>query len=477
MHATFSRAFFLRGAIGLGVAGWVAGPGRFGTAHGEAPAADWVKLRSQVQGRVITAGDADYGKAKQVFNTRFDDRTPAAVVQVANVDDVAAAVRFAAENDLVVAARAGGHSYVGASTANGALIVDVRRLTGIHCREGKAVVAAGMSMYGVYRELDRHQQTLPGGICPAIGVAGVTLGGGIGIESRCQGLTCDSLVAAQLVLPDGTVTEVSESQRPELLWALRGAGSSIGVVTSLTYRTQPATSKDIVRLTFSGADTTRAISGWSDYCRSADRAQWADLTVDADGHGGISCWIQLTGPAGTGPRATAAFTDATTKPLTSDCRTLTHMDTVTHLAGGHETQPRASFTCGSDIITELSADAIDAIVEAVTAHSAAGGTGWTHINTLDGALRDTRPGDTAFPWREHAALVEWGAYQPVPHEVAAAWIADAHQLIEFVSAGAYANYLEEGDSAQRYYSHNLPRLTTLRQLVDPDNRMYTGLAD
>ncbi|MFE3190793.1 FAD-binding oxidoreductase [Nocardia sp. NPDC059240] len=476
-----TRGEFLGGALGLALTLWgldgtsgadpvsiSSGPGR------EKP--NWSALERLLRGRVVRAGDSDYGAAKQVFNTRFDAATPTAIVQAADAGDVVAALKFAAEYRLPVAARSGGHSYAGVSTTTGALIIDVRGLTGVSVEDGRATVGPGHTLYEVYRELDRYDLTIPTGMCPDVGISGLTLGGGLGFESRAYGVTCDRLTAATLVLPDGTLTEVSATSRPDLFWALRGGGPLFGVVTSLTFDTFPATAKDVVRLTFTGDSAARVISGWLNWLATADRDQWADVSVDADGNGALDCWMQLICPAGTGGTAVAALTAAIgTSPLTVETQTLDHMDTVTYLAGGSPTSPRASFTNGSDVVTDLTPDAIDRIIEALTTFSLAGGTGWVQINTLDGAIRDTAPDATAFPWRSHAALVEWGAYQPISHDVALAWVTAAHKLFAPASAGAYANYLEPGDPLSRYYAHNYPRLAALRRSLDPGNRIQTVL--
>ncbi|WP_167837640.1 FAD-binding oxidoreductase [Nocardia altamirensis] len=430
-------------------------------------------MEQRLRRPVSLASDPDYAKAKQLFNTRFDSAAPTAVVRVTSAADVATAVAFAAEHDVVLAARAGGHSYVGASAASGAMIIDLRGLTGLTYRDGMAVVAPGMTLQQVYRELDKHGQTIPAGMCPMVGVAGLTLGGGLGFEARRYGLTCDRLVAATMVLPDGTTTEVSPTYRPDLFWAVRGGGAHLGVVTSLTYHTCPATPKDVVELTFPGDQAAQVIAGWANWLRTAGRDQWADVSVDADGRGGLTCWLQLVSPARDGVRAAVELMTNTAKPLNVEYRSLSHLDAVTHLASG--TPPRATFTCGSDVITELTADTIAAIVEAVTKHSRAGGTGWVQINALDGAIRDTGPTETAFPWRAHAALVEWGNYQPIPHERAAEWIAEAHSLVAPASAGAYINYLESGDPLERYYAHNYAQFAEIRRVVDPANRIHTVL--
>lgn len=436
----------------------------------------WRALQRELRGRLMVLGDPEYPMAKQVFNTRFDDQAPTAVVQVADAEDVATAFGFAAEHDLEVAARAGGHSYAGVSTSTGSLIIDVRRLRGIRTDGGQAVVSPGHTLHEVYQELDRSGRSLPAGSCPTVGIAGLTLGGGLGVESRAHGLTCDRLTAATLVRPDGTIAEVSATAHPDLFWALRGGGPLVGIVSSLTFETIEATAKDVIRLAFPGEYADRVITGWQEWLRAADREQWANVSVDADGLGGLQCWMQVVCPAGAGETVTATLIDAIgVLPTDNDIRTLGHMETVLYLAGGTVDQPRAAFTNGSDVVTALTPDIIGAVLESVTRFSSVGGTGWVQINTLDGAIRDLSPTATAFPWRNHAAIVEWGAYEPIPHASALSWLADSHAVLGADSVGGYVNYLEPGDSLSRYYGANHKRLARLRKRVDPDNRIRSAL--
>ncbi|GAB2540634.1 FAD-dependent oxidoreductase [Nocardia heshunensis] len=492
---SFSRSTFLRGALGIAVAGvGLAGATRLSAFDTAASAAgadrrppiapsrsaggepDWAGLQGKLRGRVLTPADPRYADAKQVFNTRFEDLTPTAVVQVADAEDVATAFGFAADNDMQVAARAGGHSYAGLSTATGTLIIDVRGIRGVTADAGQAVVAPGHTLYEVYQELDRSGQSLPTGMCPSVGVAGLTLGGGYGSDARAHGLTCDRLTAATLVLPDGTITDVSAANRPDLFWALRGGGPLFGIVTSMTFDTIPALTKDVVRLTFSGDDAGSVINGWQQWLRDAPREQWADVSVDANGEGGLHCWMQLVCPEGTADTVTAALLDAIdVAPIATDPRTLTHLDTVLYLAGGTADQPRAAFTNGSDIVSALTPDTVGRIVDAVTRFSSVGGTGWVQLNTLDGAVRDKSSAATAYPWRNHAAMVEWGAYEPIPHSAALDYLADAHAALTPESVGAYVNYLEPGDPVSRYYGTNHTRFAALRNRVDPDSRIHTVL--
>jgi FAD/FMN-containing dehydrogenase len=479
----FPRSTFLRGMLGIAVAGGASAVG-FPRAHADpgpstsaaAANANWAALQRRIQGRVVLSRDEDYAAAKQIFNTYYDAETPAAVVQVASTQDVSAAMTFAAENNLRVAARSGGHSYLGVSSATGVMIIDLRRLRDVSYLDGAAVVEPGLTLYDVYGALDRFGQMIPTGMCPMVGVAGLTLGGGLGFESRRYGMTCDRLTAATVVLPDGRVAEVSKTSHPDLLWALRGGGHFVGVVTSFTYATCPAAAKDLVQVTFPGNKVAQAIAGWLSWVTTAERSQWSDISVDADGEGGLRCWLQLVCPAGTGAAAVAALSEAVgAAPVTVESRTLSHMETVTFLAGGGGTEPRSGFANGSDVVTQLTPEVIMVIVEAITMFSRAGHTGWVQINTLDGAVRDTTPDQAAFPWRHHAALVEWGAYEPNPPDASRAWIADAHNLIRPASAGAYVNYLEPGDRVERYFGGNYRRFHDIRARVDPDRRIHSPL--
>ncbi|MCM6777717.1 FAD-dependent oxidoreductase [Nocardia sp. CDC159] len=442
------------------------------------PIPDWKALRTRLRGRVVLPGESEYATAKQIFNTRYDGAQPLAVVQVATADDVATAMSFALDNGLPLAARSGGHSYAGVSAATGVMIIDLRRLTGATFRDGTVTIAPATPLHTVYTELDRFGQTIPTGMCPMVGAAGLTLGGGLGFESRRHGLTCDRLLAATVVLPDGTAAEVSPATDPELFWALRGGGALVGVVTALTYATCPSSRKDLVRLVFPGEQALRCLLGWAAWLDRTEREAWAAVSLDADGKGGLRCWMQLVCPADSGFRHAMEMIWAVgVAPRKIERRTASHRETVDYLAGGGPTQPRAAFTNGSDVLTALTEPAAAAVVAALTDHSRAGGTGWVQLNPLDGAVRDVAPADSAFPWRAHTALVEWGAYEPIPHEVAVAWIAAAHQHLAPHSAGAYVNYLERGDTIARYYGANLPGLDEIRRRVDPDRRIHTGLTD
>jgi len=438
---------------------------------------DRVTLDDAIEGRVVLPSSADYTAAKKLFNSRFDDSTPAAVVVVQSTDDVQRVVEFAARNGINVAARSGGHSYIGASAANSAMIIDLRQLPGgISYDEdrGLATISAATQLDSVQTSLAAHDRSIPSGSCPTVGIAGLALGGGLGCDARRSGLTCDALVSASVVLPSGEAITASADDHADLFWALRGGGGgNFGVVTSFTFRTFPATDRDIVTLVFPEGTTAQAIAGWHLWLHSADRAIWGMVNITA-GSGSGGCTIVLATPAGDGPgRASDLSAAIGVHPVSNTNRTFNRIDFVHYFEGGAQaTQPRA-FVAGSDIIGEMTATAAESIVAATSAWPRAAGSATTVIESLSGSVSDVDSGDTAFPWRRQAASVQW--YTEAAVESANEWLASAHAAVQAYSVGGYVNYVEPDTPASRYFGDNLARLAAVRQKYDPDELMYSGM--
>jgi hypothetical protein len=240
-----SRQTFLRGAAGALAAGVILGSGRAGSgrASGDPIASGWDGLSRAIGGQVIQPDNGpQYATAKQVFNTNYNGMTPAAVVTVTSAADVQKAMAFAAANNLKVAPRSGGHSYVGASTANGTMVLDLRQLPGginYDASTGYVTVTPATSLYAVHQVLAGAGRGIPTGTCPSVGTAGHALGGGLGAHSRHAGLMCDALRSASVVLPGGQAVTASATSQPDLFWALRGGGGgNFGVSTSLRSRSR-----------------------------------------------------------------------------------------------------------------------------------------------------------------------------------------------------------------------------------------------
>jgi FAD/FMN-containing dehydrogenase len=191
-------------------------------------------------GQIILPADPEYNAARRVWNAMVD-RRPALIVRPASTADVAAAIRYAREQDLVVAVRGGGHSIPGFSTCDDGIVIDLSHMRGaeVDGRSRRATVGGGALLAELDEAAQAHGLVCPVGVVSHTGVAGLTLGGGMGRLQRKHGLTIDNLRAVELVTADGRVVRASEDEQPELFWGLRGAGANFGIVTSFQFGLHP----------------------------------------------------------------------------------------------------------------------------------------------------------------------------------------------------------------------------------------------
>ncbi|GBE65788.1 oxidoreductase [Mycobacterium sp. MFM001] len=457
-------------------AGAVLGPVR---ARAEPNPAGWSGLSSAIGGQVLTPGDGgQFATAKQVFNTNYNDSTPAAVVVPSSAADVQKAMAFAAAHNLKVAPRAGGHSYVGASTANGTMVIDLRQLPGginYDAGSGYVTVTPATDLHAIHQALAAAGRGIPTGTCPSVGAAGHALGGGLGAQSRHAGLMCDALTSATVVLPSGQAVTASQANNPDLFWALRGGGGgNFGVTTSLTFATFPTGDVDAVNLNFPPQSFAAVLVGWQNWLRTADRNSWAlaDATVDAMG---THCRILATCPAGSGSSVAGAITKAVgVQPTGTENHTFNYLDLVNYLAVGNLNPSPLGYVGGSDVFTTITPAAAQGIASAVNAFPRGAGRMLAIMHALDGALAGVAPNATAFPWRRQSALVQWYVETGDP-AAATSWLSTAHQAVQPFSVGGYVNYLEANQPASRYFGPNMGQLAAVRQKYDPGRVMFSGL--
>ena len=194
-------------------------------------------LRADLRGTLLTAADVDYDAARRLWNAMIDKR-PALIVRCAGAADVSQAVRFAAAHDLLVSVRGGGHNVAGTAVCDGGLMIDVSPMKGIRVDPFARTALAQPGL--LWQEFDHETQAYglatTGGVVGETGIAGLTLGGGVGWLVRKHGLTCDNLLAADVVTADGALRHASPDANPDLFWALRGGGGNFGVVTAFQYQ-------------------------------------------------------------------------------------------------------------------------------------------------------------------------------------------------------------------------------------------------
>src|SRR6202034_1551982 len=180
--------------------------------------ADWTALGHDLSGTLVRPGEAAYTVAKRQFDPRFDSLHPAGIAYCLNPHDVSTCLAFVRKYGVPVAARSGGHSYAGWSSTSG-LIVDVTRMAGVSVSGGTATVGAGTRLIDFYNGLAARGRAVPGGSCPTVGIAGLTLGGGVGVVSRAYGLTSDNVKSMQIVTADGRLRTANAGSNSDLFWA------------------------------------------------------------------------------------------------------------------------------------------------------------------------------------------------------------------------------------------------------------------
>jgi len=199
------------------------------------------ELRAAVKGQIFTPDDDGYAEAAAVWNGAHDEHRPAIVVRCSGAADAIAAVGFARSTGLTIAVRGGGHSVAGFSTCDDGMVIDLSPINGVHVDPAarRATIGGGAVWADVDHETQAHGLATTGGLVSTTGVAGFTLGGGIGWTMRKFGLACDNLVAADVVTADGRLVHASESENADLLWGLRGGGGNFGIVTQFEFDLHP----------------------------------------------------------------------------------------------------------------------------------------------------------------------------------------------------------------------------------------------
>jgi FAD/FMN-containing dehydrogenase len=444
--------------------------------------ADWNALRRDIDGDVIQKGDSGYARAHQLFDPRFDDLHPLAVVECTSAADVATAISFAKQKKLRCRPKAGGHSYVGASSLKGGMVIDVSRITtaSYDASTKIATIGAGKQLYHAHLALANHGRTIPTGTCPTVAAAGLTLGGGLGIASRQFGLTCDQLAGLTMVTADAKKKTVNASQHSDLFWASRGGGGgNFGIVTSMRFHTQPTYRVGFFILYFPWSHAAKVVRGWSKRVRQMPRQAWANLHLDASSDGATSIHIVGACHAGDEESEAAAMQSAIGVRTTSErVFQTTYMDGIEFLGGG-TTSSRQAFAAGSDVIASMSSDLAQTMVRLVRHRANNGKSVSAILDPLTGKVSDIKPKATAFPWRNHVCDIQW--YIGLPNGASNSavrsaynWIGNAHEKVRPYSAGGYVNYLEPGRGLASYYGPNFQRLKQIKAQVDPHGFFHSA---
>ncbi|MFJ3914089.1 FAD/FMN-containing dehydrogenase [Streptomyces sp. 2132.2] len=472
-------------------------------AHARAP--DWAALARGTDGRVVLPGDPEYPEARQLFQPRYDTVAPGAVAYPAHAADVAVCLDFARRSAVPVVPRAGGHSYAGWSTRAGGLVVDVGAMAAVTVEGPGVRVGAGARLGDVNRTLAARRLALPTGLCPTVGIAGLTLGGGLGLASRAHGTTSDALTGATVVTPDGVVREVDTTRDPDLFWALRGGGGgNFGVVTELRFRTHPATDCAYAELHWPEADSVAVLRGWQRWLAALPDPFWSQVefliesgpaTAPAvrvlclDGRAELERQLtRLSGLVGRPLRDSWTVVRTYEETLRAMSGCAEQSAAQCHLPGtlpgrtpegriGRDSYAGRSDFWGAAGLPDAGVAAVLAAVRRYGQAVPAGGLGVVQFTgETGGAVNRTAAADTAFVHRDSAFLTQYLAYWPAsatPSQVSAhqGWLDGLWQdLRPWASGRAYQNYIDPKLPAWReaYYGPNLGRLEEVRRTYDPD---------
>jgi FAD/FMN-containing dehydrogenase len=448
------------------------------------------RLAARFRGPIISRGRSGYELARLSFNRRFDAVHPLAVVRPADVGDVQTVVSWARTEAVPLAIRSGGHSYGGYSSIQGGVVVDLSSLAGI-CVDAigrTATVGGGARLVDVYAALARHGLLLPAGSCPSVGIAGLTLGGGVGFAARRFGSTADNLTAVTLITADGSRLVCSQRENPDLFWACRGGGGgNFGVVTALRFAVHPAPQVSFFVISWPWPQAVEALDAWQRFAPHAPDELFSICSLETGGPR-VQAFGQFFGPSAQLRSLLAPL--ARVRGATLQIGTRPYLDTQLrwagclgktlaqcHLAGltPEGTLNRAAFAAKSDYARRvLSPRGLETIAHWVeAAEQARFGSAALICDSYGGVLNRVHPSATAFVHRDSLFSAQYLSYWRTPGSMPLAleWTRGFHAAMRpHVSGFAYQNYIDPELHTWKhaYYGTNYPRLVKIKARVDPD---------
>jgi FAD/FMN-containing dehydrogenase len=439
-------------------------------------------LRRELGGDLLRSGDPGYDEARSLFNG-MHDKHPALIARCTGVADVVDAVNFAREHGILLSIRSGGHNVAGTSCCDGGLVIDLSGLRGVRVDPDRRI--ADVQPGATWGEVDRETQVFglvaPGGVVSTTGVAGLTLGGGLGWVRRKYGMSIDNLESADVVTANGDFVHASDEENQDLFWAIRGGGGNFGVVTSFRFRLNPLGPQVYLAAPMYAIEEAREIlARWRDFCEGL-----------GDEASGFAIFQTLPAaeafPEEVWNREVVALPAMYAGPVDEGERILQPLremgEPVLDLSGAlafRELQQGFDwlFPWGgryywkTATIPELNPKAIDTIVD--VGESRRSPRTASGIWQMGGALSRVAPEETAFGSREAAWLVDYNAAWSDPAEdkdhvdsTREAWarlnsVSDGGMYLHFGSA-------EPAEQVRAAYGDNYERLVEIKERWDPGN--------
>jgi FAD/FMN-containing dehydrogenase len=442
------------------------------------------ELAAELRGNVICPGDPGYDEARALWNAAHD-KHPALIVQAAGPADVAAALRFARSEKLEVAVKGGGHSIPGFSSVDGGLMIDLSSMRGVLVDPvgQRAIAQGGCTWRDLDIETQAHGLATTGGLISTTGVAGFTLGGGIGWLMRAHGLASDNLIGADVVTADGEMVHASLDENADLLWALRGGGGNFGVVTSFEFKLHPVGPTVAGGpIFYGGDDAEKILRGWREFLAGApeELTTVVNLTTAPPAPFIPEAWhgkpiVAVVGVhAGSVDDGVAAMAPlrSLAEPIADLFGPIPYLAMQGLLDALHP-KGDGNYFKGYHL-SDLPDGAIDALIaghKAVTSPM-----NEIHVHDLRGAVAREPAGGAAFPYRDAPYLLnvigKWPGGGPGPEH--AQWARDLVASMEPFGTGvAYVNFLGDAEGTDRlrtaYGSDTYDRLVAAKDRWDPEN--------
>ena len=443
-----------------------------------ATARTWIP---DLAGRTIRPGDADYDTARSTFYGG-NDKHPAAIVRVANADDVSRVISFARDGGIELAVRSGGHSLVGSCGTDGGIVIDLHDMkrVEIDVAAKTAWAEAGITAVELAQALDAHDLALSFGDTGSVAIGGLTTGGGVGYLVRKHGLTIDSLIAAEVVTADGEIRRVDAKTEPDLFWAIRGGGGNFGVVTRFQYRpaplgqcfggifmipATPETVRRFIELSQAAPEELSTIANVmpAPPMPGVPEAQYGKMVIFA--------FVLYAGAPAEGERVLAPLRALAT-PFVDMVKPMRYPeiyppdDPSYHPLGDNH---------------NMFLDTVDAsTAETIVREIAAPTTAMFHVaqlRVLGGAMARVPVDATAFAHRRSKIMVNLGVVYTDPSEAEShrAWIARLGAALRQSDGGAYVNFLTSDGAARiraAYPGKTYDRLARIKRRYDPANLFH-----
>jgi hypothetical protein len=448
---------------------------------------------------LVLPSNPRYAIDRQLYNSKFVNLHPRAIAYCATSDDVARCIDFATTHDVAIAGRSGGHSYGGYSNSDG-LVIDVSRMAGISVdtAANTARVGAGAKLIDVYNVIGNADRLLPGGSCPTVGIAGLALGGGIGVFGRKFGLTTDNIRALNIVTADGHVLTADESANSDLRWACQGGGGgNFGIVTSFEFNVHPMPEVTLFTLQYPWAAASAMLSAWALWMNSAPDELWSNCQLLSQGTygylpqiAGVYCGspselasvlAPLKSMIGTTPTSSFSGSNSylSAMEIEAGCSGLSiaacHLTTQSPSGRlGHVAYSAKSSYVNAPMSDTSAAAFIDAVENLHALAPTVGG--GLAFDSYGGAINRVSSDATAFVHRDKLACIQatysWSSYtSPSVIAAGAQWLRWLGTNVFDPTTGAYQNYIDPtlANWQSAYYGSNLSKLVTIKSKYDPDN--------